>query len=189
MVDNYPVVSQVKSLIQWASGDSEGALQTQDNFLNETPLVGDYVYFCKKLAGDKSADETRRRCNEGWSKAANSTPGVGHAKGVYHAAMGEDKEAFAAFNSANRSSFMALAAATTGGLSVIPTAYAFDTCESLYFGQERGLIDTTSRALNDPSAGNVCDAIGSPGIMMLPSTNPVKIGTKHATRYATRYYE
>ena len=37
--DSIPIVSQIKSLVQVASGDAEAAKQTQENFVRLAPVV------------------------------------------------------------------------------------------------------------------------------------------------------
>lgn len=38
-MDWIPILSQTKSFVQWASGDSEGAKQTQENFVRRWPII------------------------------------------------------------------------------------------------------------------------------------------------------
>ena len=37
--DSVPIVSQIKSLVQVASGDAEAAKETQENFIRLAPVV------------------------------------------------------------------------------------------------------------------------------------------------------
>ena len=38
-VDSTPGISQLKSVVQTATGDVEGALETQENFIKRCPVV------------------------------------------------------------------------------------------------------------------------------------------------------
>lgn len=178
MVDNYPVVSQMKSLLQASSGDMKGARETQDNFLNATPVVGDATYFYKLAKGDsRGAKKTRSRVNSAWNSVANSVPLVGHVKSAVHYSLHETKEAKAALRSANRASAMTVAGFFGGPLApvaVVAAGLGYDAIDSVIQGSGQGLIGTIEKAVEEPTVGNVIYALVSPPLILAPTTNPIK---------------
>ena len=46
-VDSVPIVSQIKSIVQVASGDAEGAEQTQINFSKGAPIASQVFVYSK----------------------------------------------------------------------------------------------------------------------------------------------
>lgn len=38
-VNSIPVVSQIKSFVQWLFGDTDGAKKTQEDFVQECPII------------------------------------------------------------------------------------------------------------------------------------------------------
>jgi hypothetical protein len=78
--DILPGVSQVKSIVQLACGDAEGAARTQEAFLRECPGVSQVTSAVQVLAGDtEGAIETQKRCGSTILKTGNGllngTPG------------------------------------------------------------------------------------------------------------------
>ena len=49
--DSLPVISQAKSAVQAIAGDSEGALQTQKNFVKGCPVISQGVALGAAIAG------------------------------------------------------------------------------------------------------------------------------------------
>jgi len=93
-MDWVPGVSQTKSLIQVASGDIEGAKQTQRNFTNGCPIISQAKsihYFLKR--NPQKAKEIQktfiRNAGTFLNEAMNSTPFVGHVKGAIQYALGD----------------------------------------------------------------------------------------------------
>lgn len=78
--DILPGVSQVKSLVQLACLDVEGAARTQEMFLRECPGVSQVTSVVQLVAGDvEGAKETQIRCGSTLLKTGNGllngTPG------------------------------------------------------------------------------------------------------------------
>lgn len=90
MVDWLPVLSQTKSLIQWAGGNEEGAELTQDNFLNRCPVVAQVRSVVLAVRGDgDGALHTQLEFLDNCSLILNSVPVVGHLKGGFHFFYGD----------------------------------------------------------------------------------------------------
>lgn len=103
-VDWIPGVSQLKSIVQLATGDVDGALNTQANFLQECPVVAQGTSVVQLCTGDSSgALETQRRCLGTVNNVANGVPVIGHIKGVIHHAVGDHDGGNQALNAATRS--------------------------------------------------------------------------------------
>ena len=108
-VDSIPVVSQIKSLVQVASGDEEGARNTQNNFLfnNKAPVFSQVSSAIHAIKGDH---DKARQVQEEFAKEmlheasvlADSIPLVGHVKGAIHYATGDTAGGDAAMKSASR---------------------------------------------------------------------------------------
>ncbi|KAK6474083.1 hypothetical protein HHUSO_G26236 [Huso huso] len=91
-MDAIPVFSQLKSFVQWASGDSKGAEETQTNFLKLCPVVSQGRSAVQAIMGDeKGARETQIEFLKGVNGMVDSVPVVGHVKGTVHYICG-DKE-------------------------------------------------------------------------------------------------
>ncbi|XP_041081197.1 uncharacterized protein LOC121298252 isoform X2 [Polyodon spathula] len=91
-MDGIPVLSQLKSFVQWSTGDSKGAEKTQNNFLKLCPVVSQGTSAIQAIMGDnEGARKTQMEFLEGVNGMVNSVPVVGHAKGVFHYICG-DKE-------------------------------------------------------------------------------------------------
>ena len=89
-VDSLPVVSQVKSLGQAITGDTEGARQTQENFSRRCPVVSQARSLVEVSMGDADAAvETQRQFVQGMSDFVDRQPVIGHIKGGIHYAFGD----------------------------------------------------------------------------------------------------
>ncbi|KAL3837645.1 hypothetical protein ACJMK2_022991 [Sinanodonta woodiana] len=91
-MDAVPLFSQIKSFAQWASGNSEGARETQKNFLKMCPVVSQRTSLVQAIAGDwEGARETQIQFLMFVDGMVDSVPVVGHVKGAVHYVCG-DKE-------------------------------------------------------------------------------------------------
>lgn len=50
--DGFPVISQLKSLVQAVAGDTDGARQTQENFIRQMPVVSQLTSAVQAATGD-----------------------------------------------------------------------------------------------------------------------------------------
>jgi len=98
------VVSQVKSVVQYVSGDPQGARKTQQNFCNTCPVVSQ-VKSIVEVAGGHSQDayDTQLQFMDSMSYAANALPVIGHIKGAVHYACGDNLRGELAVKSASQS--------------------------------------------------------------------------------------
>jgi hypothetical protein len=89
-MDWIPGLSQIKSAVQAISGDTDGARQTQINFLKTCPIVSQGTSAVQAIAGDRrAAEETQKAFGKTMSGLADGIPVVGHIKGGIHYACGD----------------------------------------------------------------------------------------------------
>lgn len=89
-MDWCPGVSQLKSIVQVISGDTDGALRTQDAFSRTCPGVSQIRSTIEFLAGDAAAAKKTQLDQLRFLNAlADSLPVVGHIKGAAHHAYGD----------------------------------------------------------------------------------------------------
>eukprot|EP00930_Biecheleria_cincta_P021737 TRINITY_DN16016_c1_g1_i1.p1 TRINITY_DN16016_c1_g1~~TRINITY_DN16016_c1_g1_i1.p1 ORF type:complete len:248 (+),score=31.55 TRINITY_DN16016_c1_g1_i1:52-795(+) len=89
-MDWCPGVSQLKSMVQVISGDTEGALRTQDNFSCTCPGVSQIRSSIELLSGNAAAArQTQLGQLQFLNSVAESIPILGHAKGLAHHAYGD----------------------------------------------------------------------------------------------------
>lgn len=50
--DGFPVISQIKSIVQAVAGDADGAKQTQANFLRQMPVLSQLTSAVQAATGD-----------------------------------------------------------------------------------------------------------------------------------------
>ena len=171
--DSLPVVSQAKSLVQVVAGDTEGALQTQKNFVKGCPVVSQGVALGAVIAGETEyALETQKYFGTNLMNMADSVPVVGHVKGVIHYACGDTEGGDNAMKAASRT--VGVAAGGIGGFVVggppgavaggIYGGVAMDTvisvADSAVHGEKRfyGHVNSIERAIDGKiTAGEVFD--------------------------------
>lgn len=102
-MDWVPILSQTKSLFQVICGDTEGARQTQENFLKTCPGISQGTSLVQLIAGDHDgALETQKAFGRTVSGVVNGIPVVGHVKGVVHYACGDKEGGDQAIKSSTR---------------------------------------------------------------------------------------
>lgn len=117
MVDWIPVLSQLKSAIQWAAGQDEKARATQENFINRCPVVSQVKAGYEVYHGhSEDALETQWQFLENTSYLMNSVPIVGHVKGLIHFTWGDYEGSLDAMKLSTRASGVMLGG--IGGLAV-----------------------------------------------------------------------
>ncbi|XP_055331178.1 uncharacterized protein LOC129583416 [Paramacrobiotus metropolitanus] len=109
--DSIPVVSQLKSAVQAGCGDMNGALQTQENFTRQCPIISHM-----RNAIEDAVPPQERRPDTVCNALADVIPGVGHIKGAVHYAMGDHPQGERAMKAASRST--AVIGGTIVGLAV-----------------------------------------------------------------------
>lgn len=122
-MDWIPVLSQVKSLVQAVSGDTEGARITQENFSKQCPIVSQSrsaaeAVFISSEAARKTQLEFLTNVKDVGYGVVTGTPGVGHAVGAVQYAAGFKSAADATMKSASRTTGViigGMAGFTVGG--------------------------------------------------------------------------
>lgn len=118
--DSIPMVSQMKSAVQYAWGDKEGARETQANFLNTFPVVSQGKSAYEWWYGDsEAARETQFKFLQGASSFADGIPAVGHAKGAVHYALGDKESGDCSMKAASRTTGV-IGGGVIGGLTLGP---------------------------------------------------------------------
>ncbi|GMR59413.1 hypothetical protein PMAYCL1PPCAC_29608, partial [Pristionchus mayeri] len=173
-----PLISQTKSLVQFITGDKDGARDTQEKFLHECPIVAQATSIVE-LVADKNKEkfkDTNMRTVRILSNVADGIPIVGHVKGAIHAATGDFPGARNAIKSANRSvgvvsggvvGFLSLGplGAVAGGIAGGAALDGIQTgVESAIYREFRpnGSIAAVRRVVIHPSGGTVFDALALP---------------------------
>lgn len=174
-------ISQLKSLVQVIGGDAEGARKTQENFLNQAPMISQYKSLYHAIAGD---NEAARKTQEIFlhntiEAAADGTPIVGHIKGGVHIALGDQKRGEDIIKSSTSSTGMVVGGIVGGPAGAIAGGTAMDAIitgvDSAIQGEYRpfGLIDYASN-IDDFSAGEHFDAIAGLAVAAAGSSAKVK---------------
>jgi len=110
-----PVVSQVKSLVQWVGGDSAGALATQQEFAynNTFPVISQIASAGYAIGGDYGrAEDLQKRFADDMLNVIDSIPVAGHVKGAVHYGLGEKEEGDKAMKAASRSTGVVIGGVT-----------------------------------------------------------------------------
>ena len=96
--------SCISTKIYGSIGDFDGAKITQQDFIQQCPVVSQVTSIVQLISGDESgALETQKKCLGTINNAANSIPGIGHVKGFVHLAVGDKEEAADAMKASTRS--------------------------------------------------------------------------------------
>ena len=102
-MDSLPVLSQLKSLFQAATGDMDGALKTQENFSRRCPVISQARSAVEFATGDtEGARETQVEFWDEVGNFADGVPVVGHIKGGLHYIAGDKEGGDKAMKSASR---------------------------------------------------------------------------------------
>ncbi|KAL4480053.1 hypothetical protein ABPG74_020569 [Tetrahymena malaccensis] len=179
-MDQIPILSQCKSLFQFACGDSEGARKTQENFLNKAPIISQCKSAVQAVLGDnEGALETQKEFLNGMDELADGLPIVGHAKGAIHLIAGDKEKGFQALKAASRSVGVIGGALVGGPAGAISGGIAMDAlitgADSLVnntykpsgivqFGTNMLNQDTNAGEIFDNIAGIFLDGVGGKGV-------------------------
>lgn len=83
-IDGIPYLSQLKSIYQLLGGDKEGAIRTQENFINETRFISQLNSFKQIINGDVGdAEGIQEQLGKILEETANEIPIVGQIKVKY----------------------------------------------------------------------------------------------------------
>ncbi len=147
-MDSLPLVSQVKSCIQLLSGDSKGALKTQENFF-EAGLLGSQL---KSLIDFSKGDFKRAWWRQAHfiENTVNGIPIAGHMKGIYHL-VNDDRESFeAVMKSSSRPVGVAIGGVLGFFAGGPPGAFGGGTVGGLYFDALTSVIETSVKGEQKP---------------------------------------
>lgn len=176
-VNTIPVVSQAKSIVQLATGDVDGAAETQEKFIHECVGVSQVTSLVYLAAGEaEKAGETQVRCGKTLSNFADGVPVVGHAKGAVHHMLGDHEGGNKALVAATRTTgVMAGGAAgfliggpvgavaggiATGGVMDGAATLGASMREGEY--KPEGLFASVQEVIENPSGGAVFDTLAIP---------------------------
>ncbi|XP_076285166.1 uncharacterized protein LOC143211398 isoform X2 [Lasioglossum baleicum] len=170
-IDWIPVVSQLKATVQLVTGDADGGIRTQENFLRECPGVSQLTSIVQLATGHtEAAIETQKRCIGTINNVVNCVPVIGHVKGVLHHAVGDHKGGNQALNAATRSTIVATSGVAariiSEGIGAIPAAIAagaiYDVAASSISREAQGIVAAFINAVDNPSAGGIFDLVAIP---------------------------
>lgn len=176
-VNTIPVVSQAKSLVQLATGDVDGAAETQEKFIHECVGVSQVTSLVYLAAGEaEKAGETQVRCGKTLSNFADGVPVVGHAKGAVHHILGDHEGGNKALVAATRTTGVMAGGAAgfllggpAGAVAAgIATGGALDGAatlgSSLREGEYKpeGVFASVQGVIENPSGGAVFDTLAIP---------------------------
>jgi hypothetical protein len=156
-VDSLPVVAQVKSGFQLITGDVDGALRTTNNFLRTCPGVSQLTSVTQLVIGDvDGAAETQKLFLRSTVDTVNgvldSTPVVGHVKGLVHYAFEDEDGGNRAMKAATRTTLV-MGAGAVGMLAGGPVG-------AVVAGIDAGLAtDLTYMVAEEKPNGALCTAI------------------------------
>lgn len=115
LFDILPVVAQAKSLFQMVTGDFDGALNTQKNFVNDGLITSQArsAYFLVTGEPQKALD-IQKEFGKNAEPLIDGLPVIGHLKGAIHLAVGDTRHGVRALESAT-SNLSALAGGWLAG--------------------------------------------------------------------------
>lgn len=159
-------VAQFKSLVQLIAGDVDGARQTQENFLNQAPMISQYKSLYHLIDGNEEAARETQEIflNNTITPMVESTPVVGHIKGAVHIALGEEERGVEIIKGATTSTAMAVGGIIAGPAGAIGAGIASDALitgiDSALDGEYKpfGLVDYASN-IDHLSVGEHFDTV------------------------------
>lgn len=176
MGDWIPIYSQIKCLVQVLAGDIDGAQRTNANFVRTCPVISQGFSLVQFAVGDpEGARDTFTECVNTMDGVVNSTPVIGHVKGLLHYAAKDKERGDVAMKAASHTTAVAAggvtgmiiggpAGAVAGGISAgAAMDGAISVVDSKLHDEERlyGLFETfkkiDSRAM---SSGDAVDTVG-----------------------------
>ncbi|MGH0141274.1 UNVERIFIED_CONTAM: hypothetical protein FKN15_077998 [Acipenser sinensis] len=177
-MDAIPVLSQLKSFVQWVAGDSEGAEETQANFLQRCPVVAQGTSAVQAIMGDQEgARQTQIEFLKGLNDKVDSVPVVGHVKGTVHYICGDKKGGDKAMKAASHTAGVigggvggflvggpagAVVLGAAGGALMDGAITIGDSAVNGENAKPYGFVDNVVRIVDDPTnGGNYVDLIGA----------------------------
>lgn len=123
-------ISQVKSAAQYATGDKQGAIQTQKNFLNQMTGVSQIKSLYHLYKGDRRAAIKTQKIYyyETVEPLLENTPILGQLKGAAHIVFGQTERGLDIIKGSTTSTAV-VAGAAFGG----PAAVGFSIATQVFF--------------------------------------------------------
>lgn len=113
--DILPGISQLKSGVQWLAGDTAGAVATQQNFFHEGLGTSQALSVYYLATGDPArAWDVQKKFARNAEVWIDSTPLLGHAKGLVHMMTGEAAHGWLAWKMATSSAGAVVGAMAAG---------------------------------------------------------------------------
>ena len=120
-------VSQVKSLLQWIFGDSEGAKCTQENFSKGAPIVSQIRSAVEAGRGDhQAARETQMFFLKNMESQIDGIPLIGHVKGGVHLLLGDTERGEEIIKGASRNTAVIIGAVAGGPAGALAAGVGYD---------------------------------------------------------------
>ncbi|CAF1472984.1 unnamed protein product [Didymodactylos carnosus] len=141
------LIGPVKATVEKVCGDDEGAEKTMEEFTQTNPLVVPFRLAWDVFNDDEDdLDETVKVFTDNLENMANSTPIIGHAIALGHAAAGNEEKAKEVYLQATRTTAVA-AAGLVGSLAgpggsialAAEVGTGWDMCEALAGGRIHGI--------------------------------------------------
>lgn len=89
-VDAVPVLSQIKSLWEWANGKSHCAKRTQEGFVRKAPIISQITSAVQAISGDEeAARQTQITFLKNVENQIDGVPIIGHVKAAVHCVIGQ----------------------------------------------------------------------------------------------------
>lgn len=165
--DMVPGVSQIKSIAQLISGDVDGSLKTAVNFLHDGFGTSQLrsTYFLATGDVDKAV-ETQKKFGRNIEVLVDSTPVLGHVKGIVHLLNGDEKHGWSVIRQATSTALSAVGGVVAGPAGFVAGQAAVDGLTTLVDlavndnAEPHGIIDYVLTAKNRTVAEHV-DALAS----------------------------
>lgn len=180
--DMIPVIAQGKSLVQLIFGDKDGALKTQENFLNEGLITSQFRSAYSLVTGEpKKAWDIQKKSLSNMQVVIDNVPLLGHIKGGIQLIAGDHDGGWQALKSATSTCGSILggmlagpAGAIGGNLLMDSLITTTDFLINQNQSQSHGLISYINN-LNKMKPGDHFDAIAG---MVIDA----KVGHKFETK-------
>lgn len=206
--DGFPVISQVKSLVQVIGGDTDGARRTQENFVRQMPIVSQVTSAVQAASGD--SDEAKKTQQQFLRKnftdiqkwipdnpvnkiiwhlytgntieaSVDGLPLLGHIKGGIHMAVGDEERGLEIIKGATSNTIAQIGGIAGGPGGAIAGKVIGDGIITAIDSKPYGFMQIGPDASVGDNFDNVMDTIPIPipEWWMLPSLNYINSKKKN----------
>ncbi|KAF8287612.1 hypothetical protein DL93DRAFT_2234554 [Clavulina sp. PMI_390] len=159
----------------------DGVKKSWVNYTEVNLIVGGVRALVDEAEGNHAeANRLRDKQRKAWHSVAISTPGIGHAIGFYHYAIGDREGGDAVMIEANKSSLIAIAGIATGGAGFFAaaaagtaTSLAYDLFATEVTHEDYGFIAAANHAEKTGNADDIFNAAEDPASSFIPD---LKVG-------------